>query len=210
METQIIKSSVVYDPVTGSITCAKTGANLVKTNSKGGCTVRLGKNKFPAAKVAYLCAHNYYPSKRGEVVFLDGDKTNLRLQNLQLRGLTKDYLSTVFDYSNGVLTKNGYPVVSSKVLVNNKSSPTAHIVWILCTGEVPKHITFKDGNQNNICINNLQSRDFCLRTDNTSGYPGVCWSSSANKWVARIGGKYLGIYEDKASAISARRAAEER
>lgn len=57
---------------------------------------------------------------------------------------------------------------------------------------------------------NLMNRHYM--SNNTSGYLGVTWDKSRNKWQARIkiGGKqtYLGRYRHKQAAIDARRRAE--
>lgn len=47
------------------------------------------------------------------------------------------------------------------------------------------------------------------RTDNTSGITGVSWSDNENKWVAYIGNKHLGRFNNKNEAIQVRRQAEE-
>lgn len=48
------------------------------------------------------------------------------------------------------------------------------------------------------------------RTDNTSGITGVSWSDTEHKWVAYIGNKHLGRFDDKNEAIQARHQAEEK
>ena len=51
-----------------------------------------------------------------------------------------------------------------------------------------------------------------VRIDNKSGYPGVCYEPSCNKWRAYIDiGKYkksLGYFSNKDDAIQARKNAE--
>lgn len=53
-----------------------------------------------------------------------------------------------------------------------------------------------------------------LHTDNKSGHKGVTWMASREKWRAYIGFKgkqiSLGYFENKADAIAARKAAEEK
>lgn len=69
---------------------------------------------------------------------------------------------------------------------------------------------------NEYVINNTDVRTITrnkLLSTNTSGYTGVVWDKSRNKWVAQIIFKnkryHLGRYEDKQIAIEARKAAEE-
>ena len=41
-----------------------------------------------------------------------------------------------------------------------------------------------------------QNWDSAMQSDNKSGYTGVSWHAGTKKWQARIGGKYLGLFED--------------
>jgi hypothetical protein len=56
------------------------------------------------------------------------------------------------------------------------------------------------------------SRNTCLRSDNTSGVLGVCWHKRDGAWIANIrkdGRKHhLGYFANLADAIAARKAAE--
>jgi hypothetical protein len=60
----------------------------------------------------------------------------------------------------------------------------------------PKTCIFIPGSLNNFMANN--------KSNNKSGYTGVSWDNSRNRWVVRIsmdgGDKYLGLYKDKLEA----------
>lgn len=60
--------------------------------------------------------------------------------------------------------------------------------------------------------NKQNQQNASKRSDNTSGYPGVCWNKQRSKWVARIKHNYkdihLGYFENLEDAIAARKAAE--
>ena len=63
-----------------------------------------------------------------------------------------------------------------------------------------------------IVTNQQNSMNKGLQSNNTSGYPGVYWSKTENKWYARIkvNGEiiYLGYFGNKEAAIEARKQAE--
>lgn len=54
-----------------------------------------------------------------------------------------------------------------------------------------------------ICTGRQNSYNQRKRSDNTSGYKGVTWNTAAGKWEARVGHKYLGLFEDKKQAALA-------
>ena len=109
------------------------------------------------------------------------------------------------------IDRDGYLQVRCKHLY------TQHrIAWFLYHGEFPNgdidHINHcrTDNRMGNIrCVsrsdNNLNIK---IRGNNTSGFNGVYWHKSAGKWCAegRINNKkiYLGVHENKISAIKAR------
>jgi hypothetical protein len=57
-----------------------------------------------------------------------------------------------------------------------------------------------------ICNRSQNSMNQRLKSNNTSGYKGVTWSKSANKWIAQITFNYkhlyLGIFETKEEAYT--------
>ena len=94
-------------------------------------------------------------------------------------------------------------------------SVRAHrVVWAVVHGYWPSVIDHIDGNVDNNRIENLRQvthaencRNARVRKDNTSGTPGVRWHKANRKWVAMIGNRYLGIFDDFADAQRARASA---
>lgn len=93
------------------------------------------------------------------------------------------------------------------------SDVRAHrLIWALVTGAWPKHqIDHINGDKADNSWSNLREvnnqtncKNQKLRETNTSGHNGVFWMKSANKWAAKVGREYLGVFPDKESAISAR------
>ncbi len=96
------------------------------------------------------------------------------------------------------------------------------LAWLYVTGRTPKtKLDHKDRNGFNNRFKNLREATTKQNGENrkldvrsTSGVTGVTWSSKRQKWVARIGhnGKRitLGNFKNKAQAVTARRAAENR
>ena len=41
-----------------------------------------------------------------------------------------------------------------------------------------------------------QMHDKAMHSNNKSGYTGVCWHKSTQKWMAYVGKQYLGLFED--------------
>ena len=108
----------------------------------------------------------------------------------------------------GTLGTNGYIVISI-----DKVQYGAHrLAWLWMTGKWPEgFIDHKDGNPGNNCWSNLrlstcsQNLANCrIYANNTSGYKGVYWEKSCNKWVAKIQVKtkriYLGCFSTKEEA----------
>lgn len=114
----------------------------------------------------------------------------------------------------GCTRSNGYRVV----WIRGKLYMAHRIVWLWHYGREPEkfidHINHDPGDNR---ISNLREVDMQsnmrnqeLRSDNTSGFPGV--SPNRNRWVARIivNGAVipLGRFKNKLDAVRARRAAE--
>jgi hypothetical protein len=92
--------------------------------------------------------------------------------------------------------------------------------WALHYGTWPDgQIDHINGQRDDNRLENLRivsatdnARNAKVRSDSSTGHPGVGWHSRYNKWIARIGikgrQKTLGYYASLADAVSARRAAE--
>lgn len=87
-----------------------------------------------------------------------------------------------------------------------------HVVWALCTGTWPVHqIDHLNGVPSDNRFENLRdvpqsenTKNLALRSNNTSGVPGVGWSQSHGKWRARISDGHLGYFDSREEAIAAR------
>lgn len=94
------------------------------------------------------------------------------------------------------------------------------VIWLLANREWPANkIDHINGIRDDNRLANLRSvtdtencKNSRIRSDNTSGVIGVCWSKSSRKWHAQIYlGKrktHIGYFTDLAQAIKARKAAE--
>lgn len=90
----------------------------------------------------------------------------------------------------GHLRKNGYREISIK----GKKYYAHRLAWLYMTGSWPKeHIDHINGNpsDNRFCnlreatrSQNMHNQGVC--SNNTSGYKGVCWHKSNQKWEACI------------------------
>ena len=95
------------------------------------------------------------------------------------------------------------------------------VVWAIVSGEWPNgsidHINGdpRDNRAENLRLASSvdQNRNQRLQSNNSSGQVGVYWSKRAGKWAAQIGdgGKavYLGVFQNKEDAVSARKKASE-
>lgn len=147
--------------------------------------------------------------------------------------VTQDRLKELFKYSadTGLLVKRkphrgsvkvgwkqkaGY--ISTKI--DKKSYLVHRLIFLYVYGHMPKYIDHINRVRDDNRISNLRSatiivnsRNRCLRHDNTSGKTGVTYRKHAGNYQARI---YiedkrisLGCFKTKEEAIAAREAAEE-
>ena len=141
---------------------------------------------------------------------LDYDKNTGIFTNKVYRGSTAQKGTTA-----GCVNADGYIVIRIK----NKLYLAHRLAWLYETGSFPKQFIdhknmIKDDNSiKNLSdvsnsINNKNSKMF---SHNTSGFNGVSFSKSANKWHAYIKINYkrtnLGLFKDIKDAIACRKAA---
>ena len=109
-----------------------------------------------------------------------------------------------------------------KITFFRKSESIHRLIWLLAYGRWPTndidHINrIKTDNR----IVNLRevthaqnSQNRLKNVNNTSGYSGVCWQKSRNKWHVKIGvqGKriHVGRFDNLEDAVAARKAAEQK
>jgi len=106
-----VSEKLVYDPDTGVFTWKVDASRSVKAGSTAGCLkgvrtsrktgkqgrylyIRINDYEVPAARIAWLLTHKKWPDFN--VLFADGDSSNLRLENLK-EGMFK----TVKVFANG-------------------------------------------------------------------------------------------------------------
>ena len=102
---------------------------------------------------------------------------------------------------------------------NGKYYYAHRIIWMYVYGENPDDIDHDDGDRSNNKLVNLFDRsrsdnlkNRALSSNNTSGIPGVYWSTPHKLWVASIGHNnktiHLGWFKSFEDAVSARQKAE--
>jgi hypothetical protein len=96
----------------------------------------------------------------------------------------------------------------STVAINRVAYGLHRIIFLWHYGYLPEIVDHADCNPENNLIENLRAankaenqRNSGMFSHNTSGYKGVVWSKSCQKWIARIklSGKtrHLGVFSDK-------------
>jgi hypothetical protein len=142
--------------------------------------------------------------------------------------LDQKYLLELFEYKDGELywktSYHGKIVVGNKagtkkakysmVSVRGKKYYKHKIIFMMVHGYCPELISFVDSNPQNCKIENLKELTRSelgalanKRSDNTSGYKGVSWSSKRKKWIATLTKNnkriMIGAFEDIESAYKA-------
>lgn len=145
--------------------------------------------------------------------------------------LTQELVKELFDYKDGILinkinrsnnalskSKAGSIDIQRgyvKIGINNKNYYLHRVIWLWHFGYIPKVIDHINGNRSDNRIENLRdvntqenTKNSSLRKDNKSGYVGVQWYPSRNKWVAYINinkkRKTIGYFVNKKDAIKTR------
>ncbi|MET3815342.1 HNH endonuclease [Pantoea sp. UYEF8] len=109
------------------------------------------------------------------------------------------------------LDSAGYRMIG----ISGKLYRVHRIAWMLTHGDdMPEYIDHINGDKSDNRIENLRpatnSQNMCnttIRSDNTSGFKGVCFHNQRNKWMARISLNNkqvsLGLYSTKEQASAA-------
>lgn len=98
------------------------------------------------------------------------------------------------------------------------STKSHRVIWKMLHGTEPEQIDHIDGNRTNNAASNLSAatnatntKNAKRRKDNTSGVVGVSWyphQRKHGKWLVKISGKHVGMFDNFDEAVAARRAAE--
>jgi hypothetical protein len=118
--------------------------------------------------------------------------------------------NTLYSGKRALNVKNPSGYLSGGVL--GVSYNTHRIIWALVTGEWPDQIDHDNRIRDDNRWDNLrnvdaaeQSKNHKMSKNNTSGHTGVYYHKATRKWMARIGQKYLGIFDDIDDAATAYR-----
>ena len=105
---------------------------------------------------------------------------------------------------SGKIAGNSIKAGYKEVRIGRTRTYVHRIIWEMANGSIPAglHIDHIDGNRENNALCNLRpaTRSQNLmnqrrRVTNTSGVKGVCMVRSG-KWMARMGTKYLGLFDN--------------
>lgn len=131
--------------------------------------------------------------------------------------ITKQFLHELFEYRDGHLfwkvdrrgnklmgkqasrlkKSNGY----HEVTINKKKYYAHRLIFMMIYGRWPVQIDHIDGDRSNNLISNLReatnaqnNRNTGIRSTNKSGFKGVSYYKSANRYIAKITVNYKGIH----------------
>lgn len=160
--------------------------------------------------------------------------SNLRKRRLKGEPLTQEYLKEILDYNPetgifvwktdhgsgqfvgsvaGTIHKKGYIYI----LINRQGFKAHKLAWLYMTGYYPnpkKQIDHKNNTKNDNRWENLRlvtNQQNCINKrlgiKNTSGYKGVTWCKSLNKWRAQTSYNrkkiFIGYFDDPKEAAKA-------
>lgn len=99
----------------------------------------------------------------------------------------------------GWKNSNGY----TRITVSGKSYYAHRLAWLYMTGEWPaEEVDHINGDRRDNRFANLRATTVSLnrantkrRSDNTSGYKGVCWDRNRKRWLVRAAGKHVGYFD---------------
>lgn len=97
----------------------------------------------------------------------------------------------------GSVSTDGY----ARTQVNSKAVLIHRLIFLLHHGYLPQVVDHIDSNIKNNKIENLRpatmrenAMNRKISRANTSGYKGIHWQKSVNRWRAECDGNYLGLY----------------
>lgn len=147
--------------------------------------------------------------ERVRELFTYNETTGYLLRN------TKAGNSKVGDKAGSLDIKSGY----LKLTVDYKQTANHRVIWLYVYGYLPKYIDHINGNRNDNRLENLRevtvtenNRNKSISKNNKSGYNGISFDTSRNKWIVSIhfkeGLKHLGRFDLLEDAIKVRKEAE--
>ena len=160
----------------------------------------------------YLRERLRYEPDTGKLFWREAEPVHFKLRRTHLAWNTR-----FAGKEAGSLLKPGYLYINLK-----KKMMLAHrIIWAIVHGRWPDQIDHINHIRTDNRIENLRNvsasgnaQNIGMPADNTSGHVGVYWFKARKIWYARIkvGAKnhHLGYFANKADAIAARQAADER
>ncbi len=193
------------DDLTGKKYGKLTPTKYIKEHKKWLCKCDCGKeievyatNLKQGHTITCGCTKNRY----GDII----GKRFGRLTVIKSLGYDKDKKATLYDCKCDC---GKIKAISRKALLKNKSKTLScgclHDELFLENSE-------KAGFIENTSVSMLESNR--IKSNNTSGYTGVTWAKSKQKWMAQIGFKNknynLGYYDNILDAAKSRKIAEER
>ena len=108
----------------------------------------------------------------------------------------------------GHVTKYGYRLIG----VDLKTNMAHRLAWLYVSGSWPDdEVDHINGDRDDNRIANLREasrsenqQNLARRANNTSGFPGVCWSNQASKWQAgiKVHGRLIGLGQFASAAAA--------
>ena len=121
-----------------------------------------------------------------------------------------------YDLNTGCLLKNGKVVGTPhslgylKTKIKGKLYFVHRLVFLYCYGRWPTRIDHINRDKTDNRLDNLReitheknNANRGIMRNNSSGFKGVHWSKSANRWRAQAGYKVIGHFKDKKDAAIA-------
>ena len=114
LPTQLeLQRQLHYDAITGELLRKSDWKPVPTTAGPAGRILTVNRQQFPAHRLVWVLVHGSIPAGR-RVVFKNGDKGDLRLENLTLkghldhrRGWTHQLIEAGGQWKSAVLTTNG-------------------------------------------------------------------------------------------------------
>lgn len=121
-----------------------------------------------------------------------------------------------YDLETGHLLRDGEPVGTPhslgylKTKIKGKMYLVHRLVFMYCHGRWPIRLDHADRNKKNNRLENLRecshetnNANRGIMRNNSSGFKGVHWSKSANRWRSQVGYVVVGHFKDKKEAAAA-------